>query len=180
MDDCLFSKRGICIKQNRNNKFVVCSDCDKCLSKNQRPVKAIANGFFFGTPPKELTDLRESELAMITTVKTFGFCFTFTGGRNRKLKGTLGYFKVRKESVAVVAAVSLKLADLLKTDAVFILYGEITKEQKEQAKMQCEVRPDKVMDAIRWLVKHHVSWHGIDLDGISEAIEKYRPLILDQ
>ena len=55
---------------------------------------------------------------MITTVKTFGFCYTFTGGRNRKLKGTLGYFKVREQSVAVAATVALKLSDLLKTDAV--------------------------------------------------------------
>ena len=47
-----------------------------------------------------------------------------------------------------MAAVALKLADLLKIDVVFILYGELTKEQKEQAKTRCEIRPDKVMDAI--------------------------------
>ena len=138
MNDCLLSKRGICIMKNKHTSFVLCSECHSCIRKNKRPTKAIANGFFSGTPPKELTDLRESEIAMLTTVKTFGFCYTFTGGRNRKLKGTLGYFKVRKESVAVVAAVALKLSDLLKTDAIFILYGELTKEQKDQAK--CDVK----------------------------------------
>ena len=57
MDQCLFSKRGICIKQNRNNKFVVCEDCFKCLKSKKHPAKGIANGFYFGIAPKELTDL---------------------------------------------------------------------------------------------------------------------------
>jgi hypothetical protein len=116
---------------------------------------------------------------MITTVKSFGYCFTFTGGRNRKLKGTLGYFKVRQESVAVVANVALKLADLLKTDAVFILYGELTKEQMELARTRCQVRPGKVMDAIRWLVTHNIEWKDVDLNGIREAVDNNHPIVLD-
>ena len=72
-------------------------------------------------------------MAMVTTVKSFGYCFIFTGGGNRKLKGTLGYFKVEQESVAIAAVVASKLADLLKTDAVFILYGELTREHKRKS-----------------------------------------------
>ena len=180
MDDCLLSKRGICVKKNRHNNFVLCKECDRCCRADKRPTKGIANGFFFGTSPKELTELRECELAMITTVKTFGFCFTFTGGRNQKLKGTLGYFKVREQSVAVAATVALKLSELLKTDAVFILHGQLTTEQKEQARKRCEVRPVKVMEAIKWLVAHHLGWKDLDLEGIREAIEENRPLVLDQ
>ena len=46
MDQCLLSKRGMCIKKNRHNNFVVCSECDSCLKSNKRPAKGIAHGFF--------------------------------------------------------------------------------------------------------------------------------------
>ena len=52
MNHCLFSKRGICITKNRNNSFVVCNDCCKCLKSKKRPTKAIANGYVFGLHQK--------------------------------------------------------------------------------------------------------------------------------
>ena len=70
MNSCLLSKRGVNIRKNRNSTFVLCKDCDKCMRSKNRPTKAIANGFAFGSPPKELTELRECELAMVTTVTT--------------------------------------------------------------------------------------------------------------
>ena len=60
MNDCLFSKRGICITKNRKNSFVVCNDCCKCLKSKKRPTKAITNDYFFETAPKELSDLKNA------------------------------------------------------------------------------------------------------------------------
>ena len=72
MDGQLFVvKRGVNIRKSKHSSFVLCKDCDKCIRSNIRPTKAIANGFFFGSPPKELTELRECELAMVATVKSF-------------------------------------------------------------------------------------------------------------
>ena len=68
---------------------------------------------------------------------------------------------------------------MLKSDAVFILYGELTDEQRIQAKKHCELRPAKVIAAIKWLIAHNVDRHGLDLDGISEVVENNRPLVLD-
>jgi len=37
---------------------------------------------------------------MLTPVKTHGFCFSYTGGVQKKLKGSLSYYKVDMGSIA--------------------------------------------------------------------------------
>jgi hypothetical protein len=114
MSDCLLSPRGCFLRENKKG-FLVCSKCKCSLEKSNTPMYAIANNFAFGEPPDFLTDLTEAELALLTPCRTFGYCYTFVGGRNTKLKGTLGYYKVsnieNQESFSchwVTAVVSLK------------------------------------------------------------------------
>ena len=126
--NCLLSKRGIFI---RKKGFILCNNCRACLLKNNKPRKSIVNGFWFGSPPKELLDLNEAELAMITPTKSFGYCFTFIGGRNRKLKGTLGYYKVKKEQIGRVASVAHKLSNFLNSEAVLFNLANSPKSRRK-------------------------------------------------
>ena len=36
---------------------------------------------------------------MITPVRTFGYCFSYTGGIQKQLKGSLSYYKIKFESI---------------------------------------------------------------------------------
>ena len=48
------------------------------------PEFAIANNYSFGTTPSVLTELTDVELALITPVKTFGYCFAWGVGLRPK------------------------------------------------------------------------------------------------
>jgi hypothetical protein len=95
------------------------------------PTYAIANNYYFGSPPQCLLDLTDIELACVTPVKTFGFCFAYSGGTRRKLKGSLSYYKASINSIA--RAVSHFDVLGLQQDIVVILYGNMTPEQKRCA-----------------------------------------------
>ena len=97
MYDMMLSPRGCYVRdvvRRRKKGFAVCSKCKMSLSKCMMPHFAIANNYAFGAPPSCLLELTEVELAMLTPVKTFGYCFAYTGGCNKQLKGSLSYFKV--------------------------------------------------------------------------------------
>ena len=82
--DLLLSPRGCYIQKKRGRckeGFAVCYKCKMSLGKKMMPHFAIANNFAFGTPPSCLSELTEVELAMLTPVKTHGYCFSYTGGK---------------------------------------------------------------------------------------------------
>ena len=104
---------------------------------------AIANKYCFGTPPLCLVKLTEVELAMLTTVNTYGYCFSFTGCCNNQLKGSLSYYKVAMESIARAEA----HFDVLNMHAinVVLLHGKITPEQKAAARQKKQIRVNKMI-----------------------------------
>ena len=63
------------------------------------PRYAIANNYCFGTPPTCLLELTDIELALLTPVKTYGYCFCYTGGVQKQLKGSLSYYKIKISSI---------------------------------------------------------------------------------
>ena len=70
------------IDGGRKEGFCVCSERKMTIHKEMMPRSAIANNYYFGTLPQCLVKLTEVELAMLTLVKTYGYCFSFTGGCN--------------------------------------------------------------------------------------------------
>jgi len=93
-EDVLLSPRSVAIKSKRNGPYdslIICKDCKRDIERGVMPKWAIANGYFFGTPPKCISELTEIERAFITPVKSFGYVYVWTGGPNQKLKGTLAY-----------------------------------------------------------------------------------------
>ena len=88
-------------KSQLRKGFTGCKKCKYNLSRHQMPPFAIANNHTLGMPPDCLTELNNVlEIALLTPVKTYGYCFSYTGGIQKQLKGSLSYYKVKIESIA--------------------------------------------------------------------------------
>ena len=77
-----------------NQGYSSCAECKRLLCQNTIPKYAIANNYAFGTPPICLLELTDIELSLLTPIKSYGYCFCYTGGFQKQLKGSLSYFKV--------------------------------------------------------------------------------------
>lgn len=97
MNSMLLSPRSCFVLSTdgrRKEGFAICAKCKSSLHKKEMPRFAIADNYTVGSPPPCLLALSDIELAMLTPVKTYGYCFAFTVGANKQLKGSLSYFKV--------------------------------------------------------------------------------------
>jgi len=187
VEKLLLSPRSIFVDTERNSTkdaklwsqsgLLCCRSCHLGLSKKQLPKYAIANGYFVGSPPACLTELNDVELAMLTPVKSFGYVFSYTGGKNMKLQGNLTYYRVKFESIAK-AVMNLDVLGLHE-NIVTVLYGKLTQNQYKRAKEKSSVRVWKIIRAIEWLVQHHRAWRDadIDLDRIRDNLKQ--PVIID-
>jgi hypothetical protein len=74
---CL-SPRGVVAQKNKKSKWGLscCNKCKNAISANHVPYYAFVNRNYVGHAPSCLTDLTEVELAFITPVKGYGFCFS--------------------------------------------------------------------------------------------------------
>ena len=164
-DDC--SKEG----------FTVCSYCKTCLRKGIMPKYAIANNYCFGTPPQCLYDLTDVELAMLTPVKTYGYCFSYTGGVQKELKGSLSYYKVSIDGIARAVAHFDVLG--LHNNVVVMLYGQMTPNQRRTAQQKNKIRTGYVLAALEWLLQHNEEWRqrNIDLDEVRQRLRN--PVLID-
>ena len=133
--------------------FSCCKSCKSSLKKGKMPKYAIANNYCFGTPPQCLLDLTEVEMALLTPVKTYGYCFSYTGGKQKNLKGSLTYYKIDMKSVAR-AVMHLDVLGLNK-NIVILLYGQMTVAQQWKAKENCKIRSEYILRALEWLTKNN-------------------------
>jgi hypothetical protein len=92
----IFKKPG----KGRRAGFTCCPTCKSCVDRSILPMNAIINKNYVGGAPQCLTDLTEVEQALITPVKHHGYCFTWTGGRQKCMKGTLVFMRVKERRVA--------------------------------------------------------------------------------
>ena len=113
----------------KQDGYASCISCKHALERDNMPRFAIANGYWFGATPDFLLALSRIELALLSPVKSFGYCFMYTGGA--QMKGSLSYFKVAHESIARSLTTMEALG--LNNDIVVILYGYMTPDQKSKA-----------------------------------------------
>jgi hypothetical protein len=95
-DVCL-SPRGILYKPAGKGQKLGFSCCRRCKGDLQAgfvPRHAIVNNNWVGVAPECLRVLTEVELAFLSPVKHYGYCFTWTGGKQKLLKGTLTFMRV--------------------------------------------------------------------------------------
>ena len=123
-------------------------------------------------------DLTEVELALLSPVRGYGFCFTWIGGRQRSLKGTMTFMRVEKRRIANAV---LQLEAMGFNDHVLCLYtGEFTESQKKCAKELSTIRTSKVFAALEFLVAHNPRWVGVDLNFMREDLKKKAPVVYDR
>ena len=67
---------------------------------------------------------------------------------------------------------------VLQTNVVILLNGGMTATQKQKATQ--EIRTEKVMEAVEWLIENNVRWKGISLNEVRREIEELRPVIVDR
>lgn len=162
----LLSPRAIYIDHRNGDRrtkrgLSCCEPCRNSLSHEQMPTYAIANNYVIGTPPLEISDLTDIELAMLSPVKvsgSFGYCFGFTGGVRNSFKGSLSFFKVDMSRIVRAAAHFDVLG--LHNSIVILLYGNMTEAQKAKAREYSRVRPHHILRAIDWLIRNNVEWEN--------------------
>jgi hypothetical protein len=180
ISDLLLSPRGCYVEKSYGRKkegFAVCYKCKMSLGKKMMPLYAIANNFAFGSPPECLLELTEVELAMLTPVKTQGYCFSYTGGQNKQLKGSLTYYSVAMESIA--RAVSHFDVLHMHHNIVVLMHGKMTSQQKAIARNKNKIRPQKILSALKWLIRNNEEWRkqNIDLETVKANLRN--PVLVD-
>ena len=165
IDTCLLSPRATYLRyvsftsNNKKDGFTVCKICKNSLTSGNIPKFCIANNFCFGATPDCLLELTDIELAMISPIKTYGYCFSYTGGIQKQLKGSLSYYKISKENIVRAAAHFETLK--LNCNVIVMLYGNMTPTQYKKAKNKSYIRPEYVVRAIKWLMINNIEWKNL-------------------
>ena len=162
---------------NHEKGLLICRACKNAMIKGKLPEYAIANEFYFGTPPECLLRLNEIERAFLSPVKTFGYCFCYTGGRQKELKGTLSYYRVHSESIVRTAAHFSALG--MTDNIVILLYGEMTKEQKQKASQKNKMRTGYLIEAINWLCINNKEWKKLNMNINTFVRQLKNPTLID-
>jgi hypothetical protein len=142
------------------------------------PRHSILNRNYYGEAPDCLTCLTEVELAFVTPMKNYGFCFTWRGGSSFQMQGALSFMKVRHQDVGKAVATMNEMG--LNANVICLITGNMTPEQREKAKNRCEVRIDKVTEAVKWLICNNVRWKDVDFEKLTEDILKRMPVVIDR
>ena len=180
LKDLALSPRAPFYYWRNSDCFSCCTRCSGNLKKPEPtlPRHAIINSNYVGAAPSCLMDLTEPELAFITPLKHYGYCFSFTGGKQKCLKGTMSFMRVSRKSIAKAVA-TLERSGL--NDNVLILYsGRLTKWQQKRAKELCSVRTDKIIAAIEWLIANNGKWKDVDKQSLVDKLNKTKPVVVDK
>lgn len=158
-----------------------CKRCKRAMARdteNKYYSQAIANHNCVGATPDCLNELTEVELGLITPLKSYGFCFTYTGGKQRNLNGTLVYMRVPKRDI-VRGVMQLEALGLNK-NVIVISSGKMTAEQHERIKAKSKIRTDKVIAAVEWLCNNNTSWkEKANIDDIRNQLQGIQPTFID-
>ena len=97
MKNLLLSPRASYLGRGRGRGstcgYSACCECKLAVDRcHTIPKYAIANKYYFGSPPNVLSQLNDVELALLTPMKAYGFVFTYSGGKQRNLQGVVSYF----------------------------------------------------------------------------------------
>ena len=156
----LLSPRSVYIPEKHG--LVCCTFCKTTLSRSCIPKFAISNNYCIGQPPECLTRLTPIELSFLSPVKTYGYCFVYTGGAQKQLKGSLSFYKVKISSIARTAA-NFELVGLSE-NIVIILHGKMTDKQRRAARKKNKIRTNYILEAIQWLCIYNKQWREANIN----------------
>ena len=178
------SPRGIVgkPKEHGNSKmsFSCCQTCNNHLKVKAptTPFYAIVNKNYIGCAPSVLTELTEVELALIQPVLKYGYCFTYSGGKQTNLKGAMSFFRVEERKVASGLIQVEQMG--LNNNIVVLLSGKMTAEQRRRATEKGNgVRTAKCLQALEWLTVNHPKWKDINIQTLRDEFAGRTPVVVD-
>lgn len=181
LNDMCLSPRGSYIQVTSQKKgFTCCEGCFKCLNKRspEVPYYALVNNNHSGSPPDCLKNLTEAELAFLSPVHSYSYCYVYEGGRMKNMNGTLVFMRVTERQMA--RAVTTLECMGLKKHVVFLLSGKMTYEQKKKVETKTRIRTDKMIEAVEWLCANNRMWKDIDLEALRKEIGECKPIVMDK
>jgi hypothetical protein len=172
--DALVSPRSL----RQAGQYDICSECHESICNNNTPKMpkfAIANGYAIGTAPRELTELNEYELALVSKVRVMANIFVFYGGCHQAIRGWHTFFEASVgQSIGVLQQTE---AWNLRNGMFVILCGPFTSGQKAAVLRRMILRRDKVIKAYKWLRVNNKQYENEHIPNPEELPE---PCIIDQ
>ena len=174
------SPRGSMYKFSRNHKtgFTCCGTCKAQVEKLRVPRNAIINRNHVGCAPQCLRELTEVELAFLSPVHSYGYCFSYQGGSMKCVKGTLVFMRVKERQIA--KAVTTLNCMGLNNNVVVLVSGKMTAAQKQRVKTKCTVRTEKLIAAVEWLIANNKAWKDVDIEELKREIVNFQPIVMDK
>ena len=170
--------------------------CTECFShlknvyngnKTGKPPYAIANNKCFGYPPPCLTNLNETELALVAIARVDSHIINLRGGAHTGISGwhtlydsdvghtskVMNYYEKCKRNKQDPS--TLDDENEYENPIQVILTGPFTFFQKQLAKQRCLVLPSYVQRALVWLKANNILYDHIYIDETAIV----QPQILD-
>ena len=174
--ECVLSTRSH-VDTSKQAPFIICNKCKQALTRNYRPAYAISNNYAIGEVPPFFESLTDVEWAVLSPIKIYGYCFSYTGGKNKQLKGSLMFLKHSLENVARLACRFQLLG--LTDHIVVMLHGRMTSSQRHKARKKNKIRTRLILQCVEWLANNNEQWtrQGIILDNVSSQLKN--PILVD-
>jgi hypothetical protein len=179
MMQMMLSPRAVYVERGDGEKgFTCCSECKTSLSIGCRlkkvPRFAIANGFHIGEAPKELEDLNEAELALVSIARVNSHIFTFYGGAHKSIRG---WHTLYDGNVGHMASTLQQFPGLnINNNISCVLCGPFTTGQFLKIKERMFVNCEKVIAALEWLQKNNVLYEDAVIPNKEDTPQ---PIIID-
>ena len=181
LEEVALSPRGRVGRKSSHHRakpgFTCCTACLKSIQQGKVPLYAIANRNYVGCPPSCLSTLREVELALLTPMQCHGYCFSYVGGRQKNLKGTLVFMRVRETRIR--AAVTQLEAMGLTKHMLVLFNGKMTEGQRRKAREETRIRTEKVIEAVKWLCANNKKWEHVDPAKLLANVNGVQPVVVD-
>ena len=157
-----------------SNKFVSCKLCSKEIKAKVTPKFAISNGFAFGPVPRQIKELTDIELALITPCRVHVHVLTFLGGH----KGLKGFHSLVKTNLkrTVGALKTMESYEDFPEKVYVLTTGHMTPSQMKRVKERCQIDRRKCLNAIKWLLTNNKLYAEMTTDNF----EFKEPLIIEE
>jgi hypothetical protein len=170
---------------NKDDEVIICKDCllelrtevkkRKSMNKRVPPKHSIANGYVIGKAPLCLADLSQTELSLISRVRTYTQSWVFFGGCHQHIKGWHTFFKNRSNDN--VGNLTMLTESGLKGLILVVLCGPFTSTQKALVLQSIHVNPLKVIAAWTWLKANNFRYRN---DIIPHVDSIPLPMIIEE
>ena len=173
LKNCILSPRSYGFLDEEDEAyFDICSDC-KGGTVKKPPILAISN-LQIGTAPEELTCLNVVELSFISLGVMDRHVFQCYAGQHKSINlwHQMYVNEVEHNMASFRQCDQYEIPD----DITCTLSGPFTKEQKEIAVRSMTINREKIIRALKWLIKNNRLYKEIRLP---EQLEIPQPRILD-